>query len=398
MADEHYKWLDRDAAERLLRGERLDGIGDHEREQAERLTAALGALRAPASPAPATQAELPGGAALPQGAERTGKAVRSHGADCAAELPGEAAALAAFRAARAVPAASDAATTAIPGTPAAAAPAVTRGAFGRPATAAGTSAADEAVRIGCPAPAPRAPRTRWARPVRFGVAAALAACMVGGVAVAAGTGVIPSPFQRTDRGPATSASPIETPEQPLSTPSDDAAEPPDELPDDESSVLEDDTTEDPGTSAPPKDTETPGDTGGSGGEDPADKPGTEPGTGPGTDEGHNRGDARRKWYKRMVANCQAYRSGELQGDKRRRLEEFAKGAERAQKFCDRVLDGKGGGKDDDGHGGGDDDHDGGGEHSPGDGQNGGGSGGVPPIKLPAPLPEPSSSYSILPAR
>ncbi|MER5300503.1 sugar transferase, partial [Streptomyces lasiicapitis] len=99
MADEHYKWLDRDAAERLLRGERLDGIGDHEREQAERLTAALVALRAPASPAPARQAELPGGAALPQGAERTGKAVRSHGADCAAELPGEAAALAAFRAA-----------------------------------------------------------------------------------------------------------------------------------------------------------------------------------------------------------------------------------------------------------------------------------------------------------
>ncbi|NDZ98700.1 hypothetical protein G3I28_05010, partial [Streptomyces sp. SID10116] len=60
MADEHHKWLDRDAAERLLRGEPLEGIdsssdGDADTEvdaqanaranaAAERLARALSAL------------------------------------------------------------------------------------------------------------------------------------------------------------------------------------------------------------------------------------------------------------------------------------------------------------------------------------------------------------------
>ncbi|WP_055493295.1 hypothetical protein [Streptomyces sp. TP-A0356] len=69
MADEQYRWLDRDAAERLLRGEPLDAVDDETRARAAALAEALAALSA--TPPPTS-----------------------------AELPGEAAALAAFRAAR----------------------------------------------------------------------------------------------------------------------------------------------------------------------------------------------------------------------------------------------------------------------------------------------------------
>ncbi|MCZ0203851.1 hypothetical protein OZK63_00235, partial [Streptomyces sp. UMAF16] len=69
MADEQDKWLDRGTAERLLRGEPLEAVDPSARDQAERLARALGALSAEAAPA-------------------TG------------ELPGEQAALAAFRKAR----------------------------------------------------------------------------------------------------------------------------------------------------------------------------------------------------------------------------------------------------------------------------------------------------------
>ncbi|MGQ4442989.1 hypothetical protein ACN6LI_000397, partial [Streptomyces violaceoruber] len=69
MADEQDKWLDREAVEFLLRGEPLKGADPAVRDRAERLVAALGAL---APPVPAGE-----------------------------ELPGEAAALAAFRKVRA---------------------------------------------------------------------------------------------------------------------------------------------------------------------------------------------------------------------------------------------------------------------------------------------------------
>ncbi|RWZ74464.1 hypothetical protein EQK42_18915, partial [Streptomyces albidoflavus] len=57
------------------------------------------------------------------------------------------------------------------------------------------------VRLGRPAPAP----SRWGRPVRFGLAVALGGFMIGGVAVAAGAGVLPSPF-RGPESPAPAAS------------------------------------------------------------------------------------------------------------------------------------------------------------------------------------------------
>ncbi|MEU7253325.1 hypothetical protein AB0A87_35185, partial [Streptomyces sp. NPDC045251] len=70
MADEQDRWLDRETAEILLRGESLEAVDPAARDRAERLAEALGALTAP--PVPASE-----------------------------ELPGEAAALAAFRKARA---------------------------------------------------------------------------------------------------------------------------------------------------------------------------------------------------------------------------------------------------------------------------------------------------------
>ncbi|MEU8033735.1 hypothetical protein AB0C13_34835, partial [Streptomyces sp. NPDC049099] len=69
MADEQDKWLNRETAERLLRGEPLEAVDASARDQAERLSRALGALAAEAAPA-------------------------------SGELPGEQAALAAFRKAR----------------------------------------------------------------------------------------------------------------------------------------------------------------------------------------------------------------------------------------------------------------------------------------------------------
>ncbi|MYS30821.1 hypothetical protein GTW38_28660, partial [Streptomyces sp. SID7804] len=70
MADEQNRWLDRGTAERLLSGEPPEAADPAARDQAERLA---GTLRALSAPQPSADEEL----------------------------PGEAAALAAFRAARA---------------------------------------------------------------------------------------------------------------------------------------------------------------------------------------------------------------------------------------------------------------------------------------------------------
>ncbi|MFE9354117.1 hypothetical protein ACFYPB_07895 [Streptomyces olivaceoviridis] len=173
MADEQYTWLNRETAERLLRGESLEAVDSSARDQAERLSRALGALSAEAAPAPG-------------------------------ELPGEQAALAAFRKARE---AAEAERTA-----AAHAPTAPR----TPARGADAGL----VRIGAPARTGiRTRRPRWARPVRLALAAAVAAGTLGGVAVAAGTGVLPTPFGDDHPRPATSVSPDTTTGQPLTSPS-----------------------------------------------------------------------------------------------------------------------------------------------------------------------------------
>ncbi|WP_447037821.1 hypothetical protein [Streptomyces sp. DSM 118878] len=344
MADEQEKWLDRDAAERLLRGEPLDDVDPHARVQADRLAQALGALAA----------------------DDRGNAPAE------AELPGEAAALAAFRAAHADSAKAGA-----------------RAPF---ATAAHETAAAETVRLGRATGRPRP--SRWGRPVRLGLAAALAGCMIGGVAVAAGTGVLPSPFgQHHEPGPAASASPVASPEAVEASPSEDAGEPSEGATPDGSAAPEgDETTREPETARTPE-----AEAGGA----PTTKPTRRPGGGeakpPPT-------DSTKDWYRKVVIACRDYRSGGLRGEKRRRLEEFAKGSARIEEFCGRILAGghqgggqptggqQGGGSGDGGDGGGEgrgEDGDGDSDQAPGgDGGAEGGSGGDTG-HLPAP-PPPSS--------
>ncbi|MFF9621854.1 hypothetical protein [Streptomyces griseosporeus] len=173
------RWLDRDTAERLLRGEPLDHLTPPARDQAEQLADALGALAAAAEPNDAP-------------------------------VPGEDAALAAFRAARSQYADHRADQ---------------RAGAGRPARE--EQPADAGlVRIGS-ALAGR-DRARRFRPARLGLAAALTAGMLGGVAVAAGTGALPSPFDGPAApGPAASVSADATPGRPLTSPSPDGTAGPD---------------------------------------------------------------------------------------------------------------------------------------------------------------------------
>ncbi|MFD4635050.1 hypothetical protein ACFVYR_17840 [Streptomyces sp. NPDC058284] len=430
MADEQHKWLDRDAAERLLRGEPLEDVDPHARAQADRLAAALAALaaqnrfaetggggedgngdrsgterrsasgegshpenRTGTGTGPGLDADAGPGPALPDiGADGlTGPAP----AALPGELPGEAAALAAFREARAgLPQSGGGRSRTAPY-----------------ATAAHEAAASETVRLGRAGSRP-AP-SRWGRPVRFGIAAALAGCMIGGVAVAAGTGVLPSPFgTHSDPGPTVSAS-ADTAgsEEPQAPPSDDAGEPSEELSPDEGATPGDGATREPASTASPE-----AGADGEGESDAGDDP-TDPPEQPGGDKPAHRDEAR-NWYRKAVAACRAYRSGELQGGKRRRLEEIAKGPARVEAFCGRVLGGSGGGGQQggghqgggghqngggNGHGGGHGDGggDGGGKGSGGDddGGSGGGTGGVPgpPMSSPAaPGATPTASYSALP--
>ncbi|OIK27078.1 hypothetical protein [Streptomyces malaysiense] len=169
MADEQDKWLNPGTAERLLDGEPLEAVDPSTRDQAERLARVLDALSVQAAPA-------------------------------TCELPGEQAALAAFRKAR--EAAADERTAAL----AAAAPGhrTGTGAHGHGAGVRGHDAG--LVRIGAPARRPAAPGRRpgWGRPVRLALAAVLAAGTLGGVAMAAG-GVLPTPFEVEKPGPAATA-------------------------------------------------------------------------------------------------------------------------------------------------------------------------------------------------
>ncbi|MGZ2357841.1 hypothetical protein LRE75_14280 [Streptomyces sp. 372A] len=304
MADEQDAWLDKEAAEKLLRGEPVDPAEGRSRQDAERLAAALDAVARTARPA-------------------TGR------------LPGEAAALAAFRAAPRRPR--------------------TAGATAAHGDDAGTAVLPP-VHIGRAA-GPRGDRPfRWSRPLRFGLAASLACCAIGGVAVAAGSGVLPGPFGRHAPSPATSVSAAESPEE-LGT---------DVVPDEETSA-----PPPPGTPTPDgptpggrtdtddEDTARPGDgashddrkgeddgtgtdrTGGSrsgGGADPGDDDADDGGNGgPAKGNGHPGDGTASSWYAKTLQACRDYRDGTLDADRRSRLEGVAKGARNLDRFCDRLL-------------------------------------------------------------
>ncbi|MGW4976701.1 hypothetical protein [Streptomyces mirabilis] len=267
MADEQDKWLDRDAAERLLRGEPLEAVDADTQGRAKRLADMLGAL-----------AHEP--------------------ALTSAELPGEAAALAAFQQARAGRNGEVA----------------QRG--GRVRAGAGAHSADSGlVRLGRPAPAPRGPR--WGRPVRLGIVAALAAGMIGGVAVAAGTGVLPTPFRDDSPHPAATISAAQTPRQPFLTPSPGASKA------DGSEVPVPAAT----TSAP---------AGAGSGDDEAQGPGAPSGQPDSSDAG--RSARAREWWAKKRAYCRDVLDGKtLESGRRRVLVDAAGGGRRVTKYCKGIL-------------------------------------------------------------
>jgi hypothetical protein len=297
MADEQYRWLNRDMTERLLRGESLDTVDPTARDQAERLAEALSALSAAPSPADA-------------------------------ELPGEAAALAAFRKARAERA--DARSAAFDP------PTAAKGRYADEDTDAGL------VRIGAHAHgvagAGRSLRPLgpgWGRPVRLALSAALAAGALGGVAAAATTGVLPTPFGGDHPAPGASVSAQATPDRTLVSPS----------PDGRSGAPT------PGGSTPGSGDNAAGTTGQDG-----STPGHDSSAGPDDGQGGTGG----RWN-RLASACRDLRDGKgLGSDRRRVLEGAAGGASRVWTYCKGVL------RSADGHSG---DADG---SNPGGGKDGGG--------------------------
>lgn len=282
------RWLDRATAERLLNGDMSDNAVDPaHRDEAERLARTLNALSAlSAEPAPADE-ELPGEAA----ALAAFRKARAESADRAAEsatTSAESGALAAFRKARGERAERAAGPAASAGSP--------------------PASGDDSglVRLGGRAPA--AVRPRWGRPARLGLAAALAVGMVGGVAVAAGTGVLP--FGRAEPGPAASVSAAATPDsgRPLVSP-------------------------------------TPGARGGGGEETPDGTPSGTPAPnaegnakdGTADDDPTSRDGG--GWPSGVASACRDVREGKtLDADRRRALEGAAGGSSRVTTYCAKVLD------------------------------------------------------------
>ncbi|MFI9471021.1 hypothetical protein ACIHBQ_26585 [Streptomyces sp. NPDC052492] len=265
MADEQYRWLDPEAAERLLSGEPPEAAGPPDRDRAERLAGTLRALSAPPSPA-------------------------------GEELPGEAAALAAFRKSRDERAEQ---------------------AGSAPSAGQGTGPADADVgliRLGAPRAerngTPRGPRRP--RPARLVLAAALVAGMVGGAAVLAGTGLLRTPSDDSRSGPAGSATATHPERPPVSPPSTGDSVPPDGRTADGDA--------DGGRTSAGAD----GDTGRTGG--PADP-----------DDGPASLAARRQL---VVSACRAWHEGRpVNGERRRLLHEEAGGASRVPGYCRGVTAG-----------------------------------------------------------
>ncbi|MFF7332938.1 extensin [Streptomyces sp. NPDC008150] len=264
MADEQDKWLDRETAERLLRGEPPHPVGTDTGEGgagdadagadavAERLARTLAALHVPSRP------DL--------------------------ETPGEQAALAAFRAAR-------------------------------PDVAHVPDAAEGPVVLGLVRGGRHAARgaaqPTGHRPlVRLGLSAVLAAGMLGGVAAAATSGVLRTPFGEADPAPATSATgPMSG--EPFASPSEDGPSGSATGPD--------------GGAASVSGSQTAGATG------DAPLPGT-------AHDGHSA-----RWWSGVASDCEELLDGRRLSDAgRRTLDDAAGGSSRVRDYCEAVLDDPGG--------------------------------------------------------
>ncbi|MFF0686117.1 hypothetical protein ACFYUG_08460 [Streptomyces albogriseolus] len=266
MADERYRWLDAEAAERLLSGESPQAAGPPAGDQAERLAGVLRALSAP----PPTAGD---------------------------ELPGEAAALAAFRKSR---------------------DERTGQADSAPHTGHGTGPGDADVGL-IRLRAPRTGRTgtrggaRRPRPARLLLAAALAAGVVGGTAVLAATGLLRTPFDDSRSGPAGAATTTH-PQSPPISPSAQGSAPDDRHQD------------------------GPAD-GAQGGEDPERTPAGSP---PG--DGRTAHGVR---WKLVVSACRSWHEGRpVNGERRHALYEAAGGASRVAAYCRDVTAKEGAGGED----------------------------------------------------
>ncbi|MFD3329457.1 hypothetical protein [Streptomyces sp. NPDC058701] len=309
MADERDRWLDKAAADRLLRGEPAEPVGPsadpHARREAARLRAALDSL---------AQREPARG-----------------------ELPGEAAAVAAFRTAQVARAARGAAAS-------------------RPPAAASRDALVDLCRV-APVTA-RHPR----RHVRFGLAAALASVAVGGLAAAAGAGLLDQDrFDSAGPVPALSVSADDdaAPDADGSLPTLAPQLPPAPLrggptvqpdPGGATATREPDGRTEPGAAATAgTGTSTGGFAAGGTGKDLR---GSAQGTAGGKDdevetEGNGNtfanGGSRERDHdrakRRAATLCEDYRAGHLDKDRREKLSNLARGLARIPRYCEALLDG-----------------------------------------------------------
>ncbi|MFI8997228.1 hypothetical protein [Streptomyces sp. NPDC053542] len=275
MADDRYSWLDKNAAENLLRGERVDAGGGFGADELNDLLSAAAVTGARPS------ADVP--------------------------LPGEEAAVAAFRQ-------------------------VSSGRSTRDTASAGGAARATAedgipvVRSVSGGGASRtAERSRLGRPFRRGLAVALAGCALGGVAVAAGTGVLPTPFHG-GADPAPSATAAVTPsilesEDAEADASDGAAGSPDASRGSSSPAT-------PASPGGPGGTRTPGREGADGASK-APLPQLTPGGGLNTDKAKRR--------TAVLGLCRDYEAGRTSATERRRLERTMGGAEKLHTFCKQYL-------------------------------------------------------------
>ncbi|WP_051765072.1 hypothetical protein [Streptomyces sp. NRRL F-5135] len=406
MADEHDAWLDEDAAESLLRGEPVAPAGDDRtRGRTVRLDAALRELAADADITYANNRELPGeaaavaafrrarrtaGRAYGDGAyaaasearvpearayearaydETTARADRKRWARTTPGLPaGAAGAIGAVGAVGTVGQGAD--TEGVRGTEAAvhgghagqAVHAVRAGRTGAGAEAGpGDGCADRAAAAGsgggggkplgtlrlvlAPGTGRRARTGREAsvrpapsdRPVRRGLAAAVAGCALGGMAVMAGAGALPSLVSgeqpplpgnsvstKASPGPYVSESSglgAESPAPPDGTPGRSAGPSPD------------------ASSASPASPDGNGDDGRDARDGANGNEAIGP-AGPHSDWSGSPSDPTSgQWYSQTVRACRAYVSGAIDAERERALESAADGPAGAARFCDKLLDG-----------------------------------------------------------
>ncbi|MFJ4875005.1 hypothetical protein ACIP93_07300 [Streptomyces sp. NPDC088745] len=389
MADERYEWLDEAAAERLLRGEPDENAANGSPSGAARERSGDGS--APGTGAGASGARPSGtgssGAGAPgaesSGAESSGAGASGAGSSGTGTSMAGAAELAAALEGLRSGAGFGSAGGEGPG-------------LGADARSGGRELPGEAAALAafrqsrCAVSARR--RSRWGRPVRLGLVTVFAAGALGGVAVAAGTGVLPGPFLfgHAEPEPASSVS-VASPDsgdrrmpEPESSESGRPERVP--VPDNPAATSPplpgDGGTADGGTAV------TGGTGGGPGGSAESDGGSRGTGTGPDTDaeadgsdpSGGERPDTSRgsgdkgkpakDWRQRTVKACRDYRANRMPDHVKQYLEVQAKGSDGISRFCDRLL---GGGKGDGDGAGSPPDNDEGAQ-GPGHG-NGSGSGG-----------------------